>query len=138
MRERAHEDLARHERRRQRTPCRSAERRCDTRAEREREERPRLVGTGPRHGEQAERDDGVDRDRDREHRTPREAVGEMPCGQREQRQRDEHGEPDEPEIERVAADRVHLPADRDERHLDRDRGRDSDAEEEDEVAVPER
>ena len=76
--------------------------------------------------------------RDREQRAAREAVGQVPGRQREQRQRDEHREADEPEVERVAADRVDLPADRDERHLDRERRREHDAEEENEIAVPER
>ncbi len=59
----------------------------------------------------------------------------MPDGQGQQRQGDEHREADEPEIERVAADRVDLPADGDERHLDGDSRRDRGDEEEDEVAV---
>ena len=46
--------------------------------------------------------------------------------------------PDEPEVERIAVDRVHLPADRDERHLDREARRQHDAEEEHEIAMPER
>ena len=62
----------------------------------------------------------------------------MPGRQSEEWQRHEHREPDEPEIERIAADGVHLPADRDERHLDGDGRRSGDAEKEDEVAVPER
>ncbi len=62
----------------------------------------------------------------------------MPGRESEERERDEHGEPDEAEIERVAPHGVHLPPDRDERHLDREARREQDAEEEDEVAVPER
>ena len=56
--------------------------------------------------------------RDREQRAAREAVGQVPGRQGEERQRDEHRQPDEPEVERVAPHRVDLPADRDERHLD--------------------
>jgi hypothetical protein len=57
---------------------------------------------------------------------------------RVERQRNEHREPDEPEVERIAPHGVHLPADRHERHLDREARREQDAEEEHEVAVPER
>ena len=51
---------------------------------------------------------------------PRQAVGELPGRQREERQRQELHEPDEPEVERVAVDRVDLPADRDGEHLRRE------------------
>ena len=77
-------------------------------------------------------------DRDCNDRAARRAVGEVPCRQREDRQRDEHREPDEPEVERVARDLVELPADRDERHLDREPGRNRRDEVEDEVAMRER
>ena len=94
--------------------------------------------TRPRHEEQPERDGRVDADREREDRAPRVPVGEVPRREGEQRQRDEHREPDEPEIERVPVDLVDLPADRDERHLDRDGRRDRRRDVEREVAVPER
>jgi hypothetical protein len=58
--------------------------------------------------------------------------------EREERQRDEHREPDEPEVERIAMDGVHLPPNRDEAHLDRERSRDRRDDVEREVAVPER
>ena len=47
-------------------------------------------------------------------------------------------EPDEPEVERIAVNRVDLPADRDEGHLDREPRREHDAEEDNEIAVPKR
>jgi hypothetical protein len=50
-------------------------------------------------------------------RPPRHPVGEMPRRQCKDRQREELREADEPEIERVVADRVDLPADRDHHHL---------------------
>ena len=65
-------------------------------------------------------------------------VGEVAGGEREQRQRQEHREADDPEVEWVAMDRVHLPPDRDERHLDREGGRDRRADVEREVPVLER
>ena len=74
-----------------------------------------------RHGEQPDGDGRVDRHRDRQDGASRVPVGEMAGGKREQRERNEHREPDEPEVERVAVDLVDLPADRDERHLDRER-----------------
>jgi len=40
-----------------------------------------------------------------------------PGGQREERERDELGEPNQAEVERVAADRIDLPADRDGDHV---------------------
>ena len=138
LRERAHEDRAWDERRRQGARGRRPERRRDTRAEREQEEGPRLARTGMRDAQQADHHRDLDRDRDREQRAAREAVGEMPCRQRQERQRDEHRQPDEAEVERIAPHGVHLPADRDERHLEREARREHDAEEEDEVPVPER
>ena len=106
--------------------------------EREEEERPRLVRAAARDGEQAEHDRGLERDRDREQRSSWKAVCQMPGRQGQERQRDEHRQPDETEVERVAPHGVHLPADRDEGHLDREPRREHDAEEEDEVAVSER
>ena len=59
----------------------------------------------------------VDHERDREDPASREPVGELARRQREQRQRDELHQPDQAEVERVAVDRVDLPADRDRDHL---------------------
>jgi hypothetical protein len=64
-------------------------------------------------GRVEEADDGGDPERD----PPRQPVGQLPGRQREQRQRQELGEADQPEVERVAVDHVHLPADRDGDHL---------------------
>jgi hypothetical protein len=47
----------------------------------------------------------------------RKPVGEVAGREREQRDRHELGEADQAEMERAVADRVHLPADRDLRHL---------------------
>jgi hypothetical protein len=138
MGKRPHQDLLRHERRRHRASGGRAEGRGDARAEREREERPRVVRPAPRHGEEAEGDHCVDRYRDREDGTSRVAVREVPGGERQQRQRDEHREPDDPEVERVPVDLVDLPADRDERHLDRERRRHRGGDIEREVAVAKR
>ena len=66
------------------------------------------------------------------------AVGELSRRQREDRQRHELREPDEPEVERVAVDRVHLPADRDGEHLRREPVRERRRPEQREVALLER
>ena len=101
------------------------------------EERPGLVRARPRHGEEADA-----RRRRRARSTSASTVrrgyrsARWPGGQREQRERQEHREPDEPEVERVAVDLVDLPADRDERHLDRERRRHRGDDVEREVAVP--
>ena len=120
----------------ERAPGRRTERGGDARPEREEVERPGLVGARPRHGEQADRHDRVERDRHREHGAPRVPVGEVSCRECEQRQRQEHREPDEAEVERIAIDRVDLPPDRDERHLDRERGRHRGDDVEREVPIP--
>ena len=52
------------------------------------------------------------------------AVGDMAGEQEESGHRDELHEPDQAEMERAAGQRVHLPADRDDLDLQRDRGRD--------------
>ena len=138
LRERLHEDLLRDERGRQRPARRRPERGRDAGGEREREEGPRLVRAGARDEQQADRDGGVEPDREREDRPAGVPVGEVPRRQRQERQRQEHREPDDPEVERVAVDRVDLPADRDERHLDRERRRHGRADVEREVPMPKR
>ena len=102
------------------------------------EEGPGRIGPAAGDEEQPEHDGRVEQRREPEQRAARVAVGPVPGGQREQRQRDEHRQADEPEVERVAPHRVDLPADRDERHLDGERRRSRDSEEENEIAVPER
>ena len=103
---------------------RRAERRRDAGAEGEREERPasrrrptRVTASRPTATAASSATESARIVR-RGYRSAR-----WPAGKREQRQREEHREPDDPEVERVAVDLVDLPADRDERHLDRDRGR---------------
>ena len=136
--QRAHEDLARHERRCHGPGGGCAEGRGDTCPEREQEERPRLVGTCAGDGEQPEHHRDIDTGCDREQRPPWEPIRQVPGRQGEEWQRNEHREPDEAEIERIASNGIDLPADRDERHLDGEPRRQHDAEEEDEIAVPER
>ncbi len=65
-------------------------------------------------------------------------IGEVSRREREQREREEHREADDPEVERVAVDRVDLPSDRDERHLDRERSRHGGRDVQREVAMPQR
>ena len=138
QRERPHEDLARDERRRQRPRGRSTERRCNSGAEREHEERPCRSGSGPGDEEQPDHDGDVERSRDRQQCTARKAIRQVARRQGEERQRDEHRQPDQPEVEWIAVNRVDLPTDRDERHLDREPRREHDAEEDNEIAVPKR
>ena len=95
LRERAHEDLLRHERGHQRAAGGRPDRTPDPLDEREREERPDLVGAADRDPEQPNEDGDVERDHEREEPPPREPVGEVPRGEREQRQREELGERDE-------------------------------------------
>ena len=134
----ANEKLLRHERRHEGPPGRRTEGGSDARPEREEVERPGLLGARPCHGEEADRHDRVERDRHREHGAPRVPVGEVSCRECEQRQRQEHREPDEAEVERIAIDRIDLPPDRDERHLDRECGRHGGDDVEREVPVAER
>ena len=85
-------------------------------------------------------EDERDGDRDREHeragrdRAPRQPVGDLPGREREERQRQELHQPDEAEVERVAVDRVDLPADRDREHLRREPVREERRPEKPEVA----
>ena len=83
----------------------------------EHEERPELVGAVQRHDEQQQRDEDRHRGRAGEQEPPREAVGEVPGREREQRQRRELGEPDQAEVERRVVDLEDLPADGDGGHL---------------------
>ena len=66
------------------------------------------------------------------------AIGDLPRRQREDRQRQELHQPDEPEVERMVVDRVDLPADRDREHLRRQPVREQGRPEEPEVADPQR
>jgi hypothetical protein len=72
-----------------------------------------------------------------QHGLPRQAVGDLPGRQRKQQQRRELDEAGQAEVERLAVDRVHLPADRDGDHLTRERHRTRDEREQRVVAVPE-
>ncbi len=90
------------------------------------------------HDEEGRGDERVDDDRERVEAPARESVGEVARRNREQKQRQELGEPDEPEVERILANRVHLPPDGDRRHRHREARGDERHPEEREVAVPER
>ena len=84
----------------------------------EREERPELPRAVQRHDEQQRRD-GQTRARAPAANisAARQPVGQLAHRQREQRQRDELHQADQAEVERVAVDREHLPADRDRDHV---------------------
>ena len=70
--------------------------------------------------DQESRDRCVERERHDEDELSRQPVGELAGRKREQGQRQELGESDEPEVQRVARDAVDLPADRDQDHLARE------------------
>ena len=136
--ERAHQDLLRHERWRERPAGGRTDCASDPLHESQGEERPHPLRARCRHGKEPNEDDHVERHHHREQVPAGHAVGQLAGGQREEEQRQELGEPDEPEVQRVLAYRVDLPPDRDERHLQRERLGDERHPEEREVAVPER
>ncbi len=69
------------------------------------------------------RDHDLEDEADGDDRAAREAVGDLPRGQGENQQRQELGEPDEAEVERILVDQVDLHADRDDEHLEREPAR---------------
>ena len=102
LRERADQDLPGHERRRQRAARGRSDRAGDARREREREERPHLVGTGQRDRKGRPSDADLDDDHESVEEPARDAIRELARRQREQWERKELREPDEPEVERVS------------------------------------
>ena len=100
----------------------------------EREERPELRRARER--DEDERDGDRDGEHERRGRdgAPRQPVGDLPRRKREDRQRQELHQADEAEVERVAVDRVDLPADRDREHLRREAVREERRPEKREVA----
>ena len=90
--------------------------------EREREERPDVLGVRRSSPPSSpDEHDDVRATTITASRSPaRHAIRQVAGRQREQQQREELREPDQAEVERVLADRVDLPADRDERHLQRE------------------
>ncbi len=137
-RHRTWDQLERHHHRGQRPSSRRAERACDADCRSEREERPELMCARGRNDDQQGDDDERDRLGECEDEPPRDAVGELPGRQREHEQRHELGQADQPEVERGAVDRIHLPADRDRRHLRAEPAREDRDPEECEVALLQR
>lgn len=74
-------------------------------------------------------------DRGGEQEPARHPVGQLTGREGDEEQRNELGETDESEVERVAVDRVDLPTHRDADHLDGDPAREDRDEEEREVAL---
>ena len=104
----------------------------------EHEVRPERPRRPDRHREQQQRDrDSITSDTAMIG-PARHDVCELSRRQREQEQRHELDEADQPEVERVAVDRVDLPADRDEDHLLARPGDDVRRPEEREIALPQR
>ena len=58
-----------------------------------------------------------------QHHAPVVAVGHLADDEKQQHRRDELDQPDQPEIERIAGQRIKLPADRHDQHLVADRDR---------------
>jgi hypothetical protein len=74
-----------------------------------------------RERKQCQRAEKLERDAQRENAHAVVPVRDVPGGQDKQHERQELRETDESEVERIARDRIHLPADRDGLHLHRDR-----------------
>ncbi len=70
--------------------------------------------------EQDQGDPDLQARRDGGHAASGHPIGELAGRQREERQRQKLGEPDEPEVEGPVPDRIDLPADRDDHHLRRE------------------
>ena len=77
---------------------------------------------GEREREQCERAEELERDAEREDQRAVVPVRDVARGQHQQHERQELRQADEAEVERIAGDRVDLPADRDRLHLHGDRG----------------
>ena len=91
----------------------------------------------PRAGEheQQQRAEALEREAGSEDAAAVAAVGEVPGRQDQQHERQELRQADEPEVERIARDLVHLPADRHGLHLHGERGDEARRDEAREVAV---
>ncbi len=134
----ADEDFPGNERGREGAPRGCSDRASYTHRKCEREERPHLVCTGERDREEPERHADVDHDHEEVEKPARDSVRELTGGQSEQRERKELREPDEPQVEWILPDGVHLPADGDRRHVHGEARCDQRNPEEREVAVAER
>ncbi len=117
----AREQRRRHEVRHDRLPRRHRERARDTEHDHDAEHRPGNLEPGEREGEQRERAKKLERDAQREDPSAVVPVGDVACRQHQQHERQELRETDQAEVERIAGDRVDLPADGDRLHLHRDR-----------------
>ena len=118
--DRPRQEVRRHDLRRKRASGRVRHRRSDARRHRNQEEGPELVRAGERDRDEHRGDPDLEGEPDRDDEPALDAVGELAGGEREDRQRQKFSEPDEAEVERVLVDRVHLPADRDHEHLQRE------------------
>ncbi len=120
-RDRAREQRGRHQVRHDRLPRRHRERARDAEHDHHREYRPGDGEPGQREREQRERAQALERDAQCEDARAVAAIGDVACGQHQQHERQELGQANQAEVERLAGDRVDLPADRDRLHLHRDR-----------------
>ena len=120
-RERAGQQLGRHELRRQRPAGRVAERGDRAGERRERDELPELVRAAERDDEQEQPDDRASASPRRSRRVMRGSrSASCPAGSASSGTGTNSASPIRPEVERAVVDRVDLPADRDLRHLHRE------------------
>ena len=117
QRERPRQQLERDEARPHRANRRVPDRGRGAAREREGEERPERPGPVEADEQQQSRDRRVRDERADQDELARQPVRDRAGGQREEQQRQELGEADQAEVERVPVDVVDLPADRDEHHL---------------------
>src|SRR5207237_1287708 len=91
-----------------------------------------------RHYEEERCDRKLDYERHERDQAARKPVGERAGGECERKKRRELAQADEAEVERVAVNRIDLPADRDGHHLRREAAQEIRAEEQREVALAQR
>ena len=115
--DRLRELLARHEERRERLRRRAGERARGAGEHQRAVERPRRAGLHRHQNEQQGGSHRLDEVRGEEHEAPVGAVGEIACGQGEERDRQKCGEAGPAERHRIARQVVEVPADRHPLHI---------------------
>jgi len=108
---------------------------CNAEQRHDGEHRRSFGHAAQRDREQQQRAEALERVAERDDTAPVAAVREMPCRQDECDERQELRQTDQPEIERITRNLVHLPADRDRLHLHRKRAEQSRDEIQAEIAV---
>ncbi len=116
-------------------PGRHGERAGDAEQHHHGEHRPRGIETARRERQQQQCAQALEREARGEDAAAVEAVRDVARRQHQQHERQELRQPDQTEVERIARDRVDLPADRHGLHLHRERREEARREEEREVAI---